>query len=99
MFRVTRVFTRPNTGVKWHFEVIDGSYFRKTYIDTGKIVLLNNTISEDGLTFNHEAFWIDEAAWLEHKQDPKIIEYFAARDAYNDANGIVAGPTQTETIG
>lgn len=99
MFRVTRIFTRLDTGIKWHFEVLDGSYFRETYIDTGKILLLNNTISEDGLTFNHEAFWIDEATWIAHKEDPNIIQYFAARDSYNNANGITASATTTETIG
>lgn len=99
MFRVTRTFTRPNLQTQWHQQVIDGSYFRTTYIETGKLALLNNTVSEDGLVMNHEAFWINEAEWLSHKEDPNIIQYFAARDAYNDSNGIIASPTVTETIG
>lgn len=98
MFRVTRTFTRPNTSIPFHPQAVDGTYFKQTYIDTGKIVWLNNRLSEDGLTFYHEAFWENETTFNLHKEDPNIIEYFRLRDLHNSGNGITATQTVTETI-
>jgi hypothetical protein len=98
MFRVTRTFTRPNTEVLWHFQVLDGSYFRTTYLESGKCIFLNNQVSADGLLFYHEAYWQNKELWEEHRQDPIMIEYFRLRDEHNQLNGIIADETQTEDL-
>lgn len=104
MVRVTKQYYRPNTSVPFHNEMVNGvapisgTYFKQTYINTGKIIYISNTHSEDGLTMFHESIWIDEESRSAHNQDPQIINYYAARDAYNLEHGITFNETVIEQL-
>lgn len=104
MVRVTKQYYRPNTSVPFHNEKvngvapIDGTYFKETYINPGKMIYISNTHSEDGLTMFHESIWIDEETRLAHLQDPQIVSFYAARDAYNSQNGITFNQTTIENL-
>jgi hypothetical protein len=59
------------------------SYIKATYIDTGKILSRNQTISEDGLTRTVVTVWVNDEERLKYLEDPiaakrlaDIVEYF-----------------------
>lgn len=104
MIKITKQYYRTNINVPFHNErvndvaPVDGTYFRTNYIDTGKMVFISNTISEDGLTMSHESLWIDRETWEAHKNDLQIIQFYALRDQYNANNGITFSDTTVEEI-
>lgn len=94
MIKVTRTYTRPNTNVAFHTKVINASHLVENYDKTKKRLYIKNELSEDRLSLLHIALWDSHESYEEHRRDPKCIEYFNARDAYNQRVGI----TQTETL-
>lgn len=72
-------------------------YFKKTYLDPGKILSRTEVLSEDFLTLNTETVWKNEEAKLQYLDDPIIKARFDNLITHWTNNGIEAKFT-TETI-
>lgn len=88
MLTVTTTYVRPSTSVEFYKEDSFKAYRIATYVDTGKLTQISDTLSSDGLTRTVVNEWTLRANFAEFKQDPQAVQYFAARYAYNEANGI-----------
>jgi hypothetical protein len=104
VIKITRVMTRPSTEVKWHFDpteaVVSNEFKQKMsqYIQDGKCLSTARTFSEDNLTTTYEALWSTIEDYNESDTDPILEQMWAARDAYNAANGIAMGPVVIEQL-
>jgi hypothetical protein len=94
MILVTKTFTRPNTDVKFHYEVLNNEEFKNhmksKYYETGKVVSENKKLDETNLSFTYSGVWKTRADFDEHDTDPVLQKYWDSRDAYNNQNNIVA---------
>jgi quinol monooxygenase YgiN len=63
-----------------------------SYSTSGKMISVEKTFSEDGLTFTHKSCWIDQAAFDEYDNDPELQEFWQQRNSYCAAVGINIGP-------
>lgn len=102
MIMFTRVFTRPNTSVPFHHEVLDNTEYKArliaAYINTEKLIAQMKTFSDDELVMTYTAFWKDRASFDEYDSDPVLIPYWTARDAYCAAMNIILGPQTFEEV-
>jgi hypothetical protein len=94
MIKVTKLTTRPNTNVLWHFEagIFDAGFYdhlQQTYKQTGKQISAANTFSEDGLQLTWTSFWNTQADYDEFQADPVLTTYWNLKQAYYDAHGVV----------
>ena len=88
-FQVVMRKTRPNTGV--NFESISSdvrAYIGTNYVDTGKRVSFNQTLSGDGLQQTSTSVYRDEASKNEVLNDSTVATEVARRDQVNTNNGI-----------
>lgn len=97
MFLVQRVFTRQDAGVPF-YKPADAfmAHYKTAYMDSGKILSSTVTLSEDKLKQVITTMWKDEATWNEYLADQICKDHFAARNAYNDSNGIAGDRTTSE---
>lgn len=102
MYIVTRVHTRPNLEVEF-FHPKEATtpefknYFIETYIGTGKSILIEHSVSEDGLAMTSTSIWDNEASFTQFSNDPNANELITTATAYNTANGIIETIT-VETV-
>ena len=88
-FQVVMRKTRPNTGV--NFESISSevrAHVTTNYVDTGKRVSFNQTLSGDGLQQTSTSVYRDEASKNEVLNDSTVATEVARRDQVNTNNGI-----------
>lgn len=64
------------------------NYIKNTYIDTGKIIAFDKTISDDGLIKKHAKIFKDSAAEEEFSSDPIVKKDTIETAKYNILNGI-----------
>lgn len=94
MIRVTKVSTRPNTGVNWWFETPDGidyAYYRNAKYGS-KLSDQQISLSPNGLTWTYSVTWSSRADYDAMMADPFIQSSLAILQTYKDANGFVESP-------
>ncbi len=97
MFRSIRKQVRPNTSVEFFDPPTAPSttpafkeFMWSNYMSTGKLISIDNTLSEDGLSMVNTTIWDSEASAIQFKDDAYVIEnLFNPQDTYCTANGIV----------
>ena len=81
--------TRPNTGVNFESMSSDvRAYIVTNFVDTGKRVSFNQTLSGDGLQLTYTSVYRDEASKNELRDDSTVAAEVARRDQVNTNNGI-----------
>jgi hypothetical protein len=106
MYRVITKHIRPNQAVdffspKTSTLVSDETrtYIRNNYVDSGKIVHSEDSLSENGLELTITAVYQDEAAYNEWRNDTTITEgVYNIGLGYREANGITSTTLSAETI-
>lgn len=96
MIESTRTWVRPSVDIPFHRQQVTEefkTYFRNTYDITGKRISIQHIYSEDRLSLTIKGVWRDRAAYEEHLADSIINSMFSEREAYNNANGIIASAT------
>ncbi len=95
MILFTKTFTRPNTNIKFHHEVLDNSLFKnhlkKNYYDTGKLLSEKKITDESNLILTYKSLWNSRSDFDEYDNDPVLTLYWSQRDDYNRVNNIVTG--------
>lgn len=93
MYIVTRKVTRPNTSLEFrnmlHESVTNyvRAYWISTYKNT-KCVLVDSSLSSDGLEMTTTMIWDSKDSWDEYQNDPVLLEgLFNPIHAYQDENG------------
>ena len=88
-FQVVMRKTRPNTGVNFESMSSDvRAYIVTNFVDTGKRVSFNQTLSGDGLQQTSTSVYRDEASKNEVLNDSTVATEVARRDQVNTNNGI-----------
>ena len=81
--------TRPNTGVNFESMSSDvRAYIVTNFVDTGKRVSFNQTLSGDGLQQTSTSVYRDEASKNEVFNDSTVAAEITRRDQVNTNNGI-----------
>lgn len=100
MHKIIGTQTRPNTQTPFLTFESGGFtgevyfYIRDNYINTGKMISYEVTISEDQLTMTGVRIWANESAFNDFMADTYIIDNFInPGNAYMDANGIIRDRT------
>lgn len=88
MLIVTSKYVRPSTSVEFYKDDVFNAYRIATYVNTGKLTQVSDTLSSDGLTRTVVNEWTLRDNLTEFKQDAQASQYFAARQLYNETNGI-----------
>lgn len=94
---VTRTWTRPNTSISWHFEILPTGCWSPFLADD---TLLSNskTLSANGLTVTNVAIWLNQEAWEIALTNPEVVAYFQEKVEYNTANMITETPPVVEEL-
>lgn len=95
MYQVTRTATRPSTDIEF-YSILGDDEFKKNirwhwstvYQDTGLSILTHQELSDDQLTLITIFVWESEDAYNAATADPVVINFWTARDEYNDTHGI-----------
>ena len=91
--------TRPSVDIPFFFESNlvrkeYGAYFKTNYLDTGKLMKVHRTMSEDKLTIELTTEWASQVAFAEYFSDPYCIENFLKISTeYEHINGITSKST------
>jgi len=96
MIKITKLTTRPNTNVLWHFDAGFYSHMNDTYVQPGKCILSSNAFSEDGLQMTWTSFWDTEENYNAYQADPLFTVYWNLKQEYYDTNGVVMSANQIE---
>ena len=90
--------TRPNTGVNWYNNADSGfgpmsdsdtAYVQNNYVDNGKRVSSEITVSGEGLVRCNTLVFRDEAAYNEYTADSIVTSFRNAQITYNRSNNII----------
>jgi hypothetical protein len=90
----TRIQTRPSADIPFFFESNlvrkeYGMYLKTKYIDSGKLIRFQRTMSEDKLSIEFTTEWESQEAFAEYVTDPFCIENFLKISTeYDQLNGI-----------
>ncbi len=106
MFRSIRKQVRPNTSVVFFDPPTAATttpefkqYMWENYMSTGKLITIDNTLSEDGLSLVNTTIWDSEASAIQFKDDPVVVQnLFNEQTIYCDANGITQEFVSKEEI-
>jgi len=99
MITITKKHTRPSVDIPFFYQTKlvrpeYGSYLKANYIDTGKLVRFDRTMSEDQLTISTTTVWESQEAFAEYFSDPFCVENFTKISTeYEQINGIVSSST------
>jgi len=106
MLKVEYIRTRPTTDIAFFSPIMPYlnhspnefiPHWWATYRGTGKLVYLNQTLSNDSLIQTSTMTWLNEQTYNEAMSDPIVVRYYEAVYAYNEANGIInQGPNISE---
>ena len=76
----------------------DVAYIESNYVDNGKRVSVNTSVSDNGLELTKTIVYRDEAAYDEYAADSRIAPYINAQITYNRSNNIsLTSRTSSET--
>ena len=90
--------TRPNTGVDWYAAAgsstspmsdSDVAYIESNYVDNGKRVSADRTVSGEGLVRCNTLVFRDKAAYDEYEADSIVTSFRNAQITYNRSNNII----------
>jgi hypothetical protein len=98
-YKVTNVFTRPNTDVVFHVSNVSDEYINhvmENYKNVGKVFDITTDVSPNGLMLTISWVWASQAEHDAFNIDPIAVSQRNSRDAYNQANGITMTTTVTE---
>jgi hypothetical protein len=102
MIQFSKTFTRPNTEILWHNQVLDNTEYLNqlvpNYIETEKLLEQFLEYSEDSLIMTYVAIWSDQESFDEYDIDPILNTYWTARDEYCSTNNIILGPGTFNSI-
>jgi hypothetical protein len=96
MISLVKTQTRPSADIPFFYQTKlvrpeYGPYLKANYIDTGKLVKFDRTISEDQLTITSMTEWESKEAFIEYITDPFCIENFLKISTeYEQLNGITS---------
>lgn len=99
MISIVKIQTRPSADIPFFFESNlvrkeYGAYLKTNYIDTGKLMKVHRTMSEDKLTIELTTEWASQEAFAEYFSDPYCIENFLKISTeYEQLNGITSKST------
>lgn len=101
MIKVTNQFTRTNADIPFHTvnmtpELFE--YFKSTYRDTGKLLSVKVSNSEDFLTMTSEWVWNTQEDFDEFLADPKTTAWRDLKNSHNSNNNISSSPTLTAEV-
>jgi len=100
MIYTEKTYTRPNTNIPWHGELLTTPEHRahvdSTYIFTGKILTKEKILSEDGLSITFKYTFDAQESLDQYEADPVMVAYWQSRTDYNSAMGITES-TKTVT--
>lgn len=89
--KISKIFTRPDASIPWHYEVFPGDAFISQFND---VHLTNCMLKErniiDPLNIEFKLEWASDEAYQAYLDDPILKEFWKARDEYNQVVGIVA---------
>lgn len=95
MYTINIKMTRPNTDVIFYTlkdEAVDASikkYFYTTYMETGKFIVNESVLSEDGLTLMITLYWESQEEYTIFHDDIYLKDnFYNDRNAYWAANQI-----------
>jgi hypothetical protein len=104
MYSVVRKHVRPNTTIPFfNARSPEGSseefktYFRTTYVDTGKNLIISSDVSSDGLELTATSIWDSEESFNQFMSDPMCIPVITSAQEYLVNNGITE-VVETSTI-
>ena len=96
---LTRIQTRPSVDIPFFFETNlvskeYGIYLKTNYIDSGKLIRTQRTMSEDKLSVELIVEWESQKAFAEYFTDPVCIENFLKISTeYEQMNDITSSST------
>jgi hypothetical protein len=101
MWQVVRKQLRLNTSVNFfsvdqHTSPETKQYMYNTYVATGKQLMMEKEMSDDGLTLTVTQIWQNNEDYLECKNDPVSITMKEEFDAYIQSNGIIFEVVESE---
>jgi hypothetical protein len=82
-YKITQIFTRPNTDVAWYGE----KYPSLPNMPSSRIAI-DSKLSSDGLTMTVTSLWTSQADWEATWVNNDIQNWNTARATYNQNNGI-----------
>ncbi len=92
MIRITNVFQRPTADVPFHNVNMTPELFehiKTTYKDTGKLVTIEVTKSEDLLTQTAVWGWNTQEDYDAYLADPRIQQWLTTIAEHNEQHGII----------
>ena len=89
MISIVRTQTRPSTDIPFFYQTSlvrpdYGAYLKKNYIDTGKLIKFERTMTEDQLTITATTVWESQEAFSKYFSDPFCVENFLKISAEHD---------------
>lgn len=101
MLKVSRVFTRPDTSIPWHNQVlytVGLLNIEESFRVQGKLIVKDTSLSANGLEYTVIRYWKDQDAFDEFKAIPDVQAFWAERDEYYASVGITVGSFITEVV-
>jgi uncharacterized protein (DUF779 family) len=102
MIKIVKIQTRPKTDIPFFYQtdlIVPeyGPYLKKNYLDTGKLIKADRTLSEDQLTLTLETVWESQNAFAEYFTDSFCVENFLKISTeYEQLNDIKSQTTSDE---
>jgi quinol monooxygenase YgiN len=88
---ISKIYTRPDTSVPWHYEVLDSSEFLGQFHKIHAIhCTMNERIDIDELHIMFISQWESDEACQAYLDDPILNSYWQIRDDYNEIAGITS---------
>jgi hypothetical protein len=100
MIRVSKTFTRPNTGINWWHTTGPAEPYNAYRLSTYG-AKLSNPVREDssnGLAWTYSVTWASQVDYDNFLADSTIAQGIALRKAYNARNSIIEGVTSITAI-
>jgi hypothetical protein len=99
MVKISKMFTRPDESIPWHFEILDISSFMEQFDKThAENCISNDLINIDPLNIKIVKVWVSDEACQAYQKDSVVVEFCNSRDEYNNVMGIVAHATVKEFL-
>lgn len=105
MIKVTKITTRPDTSVAWHFDpalgIFDAGFYdhlQNVYILTGKRISAENTVTNNGLTLTWISFWASQQDFDDFESDVVLLAYWSTKHTYYATNSVTMGDNLVESV-
>jgi len=97
--KISKVFTRPDTNIPWHFEVLSGEEYANQFaaVHAANCVSITKELV-DNLNIKFTSEWVSNEAYQAYIQDPILKKFWDSRDEYNTIMEIVAHATEITNV-